>query len=218
MRKLKLVILLFAGITLYAQQAAAQACLGLPSFANRPAHVTVGLEFPDSASSFAVGLGAGRHNNLFANLGGGQITFEGEASKANLGFLELGYQLAISKAQICPIAGGYFSTGPDDEEIGLKVTTRGAVGGLAAGVPFTVSMLTLVPNAAVRYEYTSQKVDETEIGSANFTSNATTLDLGIGIVVRDFIAVQPLVHVPLSGDGDKSWFGVYASVAFGWKR
>ena len=222
MRKLKLAILVFAASTLSVSAAAAQACLGLPSFSARPAHINLGLEFPESASSYAIGVGAGRHNSLFANLGGGFVSYdddrdlEGKAPTSSLGFLEFGYQVAVSKLQLCPVGGGYFAVGPDDELAGIKVTTRGATAGLSVGMPIKFAMITLVPNTAVRYDYASQKVEEQDIGSANTTYNSSFLDLGLGLIFRDRFGIQPLVHVPISGDDAKTSFGLYASVAFGW--
>src|SRR5687767_14658649 len=135
MRTLKLVSLVVLAITLRAGAASAQVCLGLPSFQGGSVHLDAAAEFPDSATAFAVGIGAGRHNSLFANLGGGQVTYEGIDEKSTFGFLEFGFQLPLGKMQLCPIAGGTFGAGPDDDVGGVKVTSSSAAAGFSLGLP-----------------------------------------------------------------------------------
>ena len=217
MRKLKLLSLLIviglAGVT----RAQAQACLGLPSFASGSVHLNLAAEFPDSAKAYAVGIGAGRERGLFANLGGSQATLDGFEGKATSGFLEFGLQVPIARAQLCPIAGGSFGVGPDDDAAGLKVTSNGASAGIALGLPLGGRSLRLIPNAALRYEYFKQKVEESGIGETNESFNSSIVDLGLGFVFGDRLSLQPLVHLPLSGDDDEVTFGVFASFSFGWK-
>ena len=210
--------LLFAAASLHAVELTAQACLGLPSFVNGAVHLNVSAAFPDSASAFALGIGAGRHNNLFGNLGGGQVTYEGLDEKSTLGFLELGYQLPVSRAQLCPIVGGYFGVGPDDPAFGLKITSRSASAGVALGLPIAMRTLTFIPNAAVKYDYVSVKYQEAGLEDLTETASGGILDLGLGIVIRDRLSIQPLAHIPFGGDGDEEmYFGVFASVSFGWR-
>jgi hypothetical protein len=209
---------LFVAATLHASDLAAQACLGLPSFVNGAVHLNVAAEFPDSASAFAIGVGAGRHNNLFGNLGGGQVTYEGLTEKSTLGFLELGYQVPLSRAQLCPIVGGYFGVGPDEPDFGVKVTSRSASAGIALGLPISVNKLTVIPNAAVKYDYVSVKFEEE--GADQITESATggIVDLGLGLVLSDRFSIQPLAHIPFGGDdGEETTFGVFASFSFGWR-
>jgi hypothetical protein len=217
MRTLKLVSLVVLAIALRAGAASAQVCLGLPSFQGGSVHLNVAAEFPDSATAFAVGIGAGRHNSLFANLGGGQVTYEGLDEKSTLGFLEFGFQFPVGKLQLCPIAGGTFGAGPDDDLGGVKVTSSSAAAGLSLGLPLSVGMLRLIPNAGVKYEYLSVKVED---ASGKFTENFTggVLDLGLAFVISDRFSIQPLAHIPFGGeDDDEPSFGVFASVSFGWK-
>jgi len=60
MQKPKLLVLPVAVASLLCAAAASgQACLGLPSFTNGSVHLNVSGEFPDSATAWAVGIGAG---------------------------------------------------------------------------------------------------------------------------------------------------------------
>jgi hypothetical protein len=74
----------------------------------------------------------------------------------------------------------------------------------------------LVPNVAVKYEYLSQKVSEEGLGSASYTFDYTTLDLGLALLIRDRVGIQPVAHVPLSGEDGEVSFGLFASFALGW--
>jgi hypothetical protein len=146
MRKM---ILLFVVAGLSASSVHAQSCLGLPSFSSGSVHLNGAGEFPDSATAYAVGIGAGKPDNLFGNLGVGQVSYEGFEEKSTFGFLEFGYQLALGPAQLCPIAGGSFAAGPDDEAAGIKLTARAASAGLALGFPIGAAAFKVIPNAAV---------------------------------------------------------------------
>jgi hypothetical protein len=214
MRKIMLAcaVLFFA-----APGVSAQACLGLPSFAGGSVHLNGAGEFPDSATAWAAGIGAGRPNSLFGNLGGGQASYEGIDEKSTFGFLELGYQLAIGGAQLCPIAGGYFGVGPDDELAGIKLTSRGASAGAALGLPIRAGMLTFIPNAAVKYEYLSIKLDEENVGSSTEDSTSGIVDLGLALVFGDRFSLQPLYHIPFGADDVESNFGVFVAFSFGWR-
>ena len=96
-----------------ATAAGAQTCLGLPAFDDASVHLSVAAEFPDSARSYAAGLGAGVPNGVFLNLGGGVVTYQGEDDQARFAFGELGFERAFDVLHVCPVAGGYFALGPD---------------------------------------------------------------------------------------------------------
>jgi hypothetical protein len=211
---------------LCAVEAQAQSCLGLPSFEGRAVHVTAGGEFPDSAMAYSVGVGAGKPNGLFANLGAGQVSYDGLEGRSTLGFLEFGYQYPLSKLQFCPIAGGYFGVGPDDELARVKVTSRAATAGLSVGVAFDAGAVSVIPNTAFKLEYLSQKVDEEGVGSGSVSVNSTVLDVGVAFLLRDRVSIQPIMHFPMSqsfGDSlpveeqgplPEPSVGIYMSVAF----
>jgi hypothetical protein len=215
MRRLLLWIVPLALGALCASSAHAQACLGLPSFEAGAIRLNVAGEFPDSATAYAIGIGAGKPDGPFGTLGAGRVSFVGIEEKATLGFVELGYQLPLGRLQACPVVGGSLAAGPDDEAARLTVTSRGAVVGGALGLPVSAGAVTVIPNLAVRYEYLSQEVDEEGIGSETYTFDSTILDLGLALVLMDRLSVQPLAHVPLRGDDRRTSFGVFASVAFG---
>jgi hypothetical protein len=211
---LKLLILLLAASAFPVSGVSAQACLGLSSFTVASVHINGSGEFADSANAYAVGVGAGKHNGLFANLGAGQVLYTG-LNHATFGFLEFGVQLPVGRMQLCPIAGGQFAVGPDDDAAGIKVTSRAATAGLALGLPIGDHTFKLIPNAAVKYEYLSQKLDEVDIGSSSETLNSGVVDLGVGFGFRDRFSIQPLAHIPFGGQNNKITYGIFASVSVG---
>ena len=216
MRTLKLTIVIV--LALRASAAQAQACLGLPSFGNASVHVNIAGEFPDSATAYALGVGGGRDNQVFGNVGAGQTTYEGLDEKSTFGFLELGYQIPLrARVQVCPIISAYMGAGPDDEEIQLTVRSRGAAAGVAAGMPVRARWLTLIPNVAVRYAFDEFDIVEEGIGSLTERFDGGTVDLGMGAVFNDRISIQPLLHIPFAGDAGEVSFGAFAAVRFGWR-
>lgn len=192
--------------------AAAQACLGLPPFTDASFHLNVAAEFPDSARAYAVGLGAGNPGGVFLNLGGGVVEYQGSDERAVLGFAELGVQRDLGAVQLCPVAGGYLAAGPDLEELGISSTSRGASAGLALGASWGLSMIDLIPNAAVKYELLSQKSEQEGVGRTSETTYSGIIDLGVGIAALDRFTVQPLAHIPFASEDDEISFGVFASV------
>lgn len=219
MPTLKLAAIIVMLCVLQVKSAFAQACLGLPSFAKSAVHVNAAADFPDSASVYAVGVGAGTHNSLFGNLGAGQVKYTGYNDKTTFGFLEFGYQFPVGRAQLCPIGGGTFAAGPDDASAGIKVTSHSASGGLAFGLALGSRNFSVVPNAAVNYGLVSQKIDEEGIGTSTETSNAGVIDAGIALILANRVSIQPLAHFPFGGkDRNKSSYGVFISIAAGWPR
>jgi hypothetical protein len=208
---LKSVLTLFILIFAASAIGRAQTCLGLPSFAQHAVHINFAAEFPDSATEYAVGIGAGHHNNLFGNLGGGQVSYDGLDGKSTFGFLEFGYQLPLAGAQLCPVAGGVFAAGPDDDLAGIKTTSRSASIGLAFGYQIGRGQFALIPNLAVNYSAFSQKVQDAD-GSLTDNSNSGTFDLGLSVVISNTFSIQPIVHLPFNSPDNRKSFGVFASV------
>jgi len=221
MRHLNLLTLL-PFVLLSASDLSAQACLGLPSFANGAIHLNVGAEFPDSAQVIAAGVGLGRHNSVFGTVGGGQVTFEGLDGKSKFGFADAGLQLPVGRAQVCPIIGAALSSGPDDDALGITVKSRSLSGGLAMGLPLALPFggtnLKLIPNAAIKYEHATLDVEDELIGSSRETFTTGIADFGLALVFADRFSIQPLAHIFFGGDNDETSFGVFASLSFGPRR
>jgi len=216
MRELKPLVLLFVASALCAPVASAQTCVGLPSFVTGSVHLNVAGEFSEAAQAYGVGLGGGRPDNLFANLGVGQVLYDDLDQKRTYGFLEFGYQMPVRKAQFCPIAGGSYAVGPNDDAADIKSSSPSATAGVALGLPIGFRSVQLIPNAAVRYEHASEKADEAGVSTTDTFRNGV-IDLGLGLVILDRFSVQPIARIRFGGDSGENTFGVFASVSFPWR-
>jgi hypothetical protein len=206
-------LLLGLAFALRASVAQAQVCLGLPSFSRTTLHLNASGEFPDSATAYAAAIGLGKDASLFGNVGAGQVSYEGYDPKATLGFVELGWQVPVSRAQICPVAGGYYASGPNDDSFGLEIKTRGGSAGLALGVPLDLGGFSLIPNVAVRYEYSSTEYVEDGYPPDTVTAHSGLVDLGLAVLLGGRLSVQPLYHIPFNSDDTEKTIGVFLAIA-----
>ena len=215
MRIVKLMSLLVLGLLAIPVAANAQSCLGLPSFANGMFRINGSLESADSSTAYAVGVGAGKSSSVFGNIGVGQVSYEGFDDKTNYGFIELGYQLPLSKAQICPVVGATYGTGPNDDINGIELTSQGISGGLAIGYTLAAGGFQIVPNAAVRYSSGKSKLEADGLPSFEESFDGGLFDIGLGFIFANRFSIQPLVHIPFSSDDEEAYYGIFASIALG---
>jgi hypothetical protein len=204
-----------------AESAAAQTCLGYPSFRRGSVRLNVGgYESPDG-QAYAGAISAGRADGVFAGVGGGYAIDDSTDVTSSAVTLEGGYQISFSRngPQLCPILGAGLIFGPYDLD-GVDYTTVIATGGLALGVPFSLfSGLRIVPNVAVRYEYDSQKqllVD----GSESFRANQSfgVVDVGFAWVIADALSIQPTYQKVFGLDEEiKGSYGVLLSLRVPWR-
>jgi hypothetical protein len=149
------------------------------------------------------------------------VSFDDFEEKATLGFGEAGWQIPLGPAQVCPIVGGSYAMGPNDDLTGLEVSSWSVVGGAALGYPLgSAGPVQLIPNVALRIERFSQTAEEPGFPAFKSTTNSGILDLGLALVLADRLSVQPLVHVLLNpeegvtpaDDEERMSFGVFVSL------
>ena len=216
MRRLQAVLLPLLAGALGDSAAEAQTCVGLPSFDAGALRLNVSAQFPDSAKAYLIGLGAGKPDGPFATAGVGRVSFVDLEERATLGFVEAGYQIPLpGGVELCPLVGGQLGRGPDDALFRLTVRSRGWAAGGAIGTTLPAGPVALGPNLAVRYEWFSQEVEEEGIGAETSTFDGSVLDLGLAVILGGRLSLQPLVHVPLSGDDGGTTLGLFGSLAFG---
>jgi hypothetical protein len=203
-----------------AQAANAQSCLGYPSFKRGSVRLNVGGYTSNEGKAYAGAISAGREDGVFAGIGGGYAIDDSTEVTSSAAILEGGYQINLGRfAQLCPIAGAGLIFGPYDLD-GFDYTTAIVTGGLALGVPLSVSSgVRVVPNAAVRYEYDSQKqlpVDGGESLRAN--QSFGVVDVGFALVFADAISLQPTYQKAFGLDYDvEGSFGVLLSLRLPWR-
>jgi hypothetical protein len=216
MRRLVPLLTVVVASALGASSASAQACVGLPSFEGRPFRINAAAEFPEDAKAYAIGLGVGRANGPFLNAGAWQASYDGISEKATIGFAEVGWQIPLGPAQLCPLAGGTYGTGPDDELNDEEVSSWSAIGGAAIGYPVAAGPVQLIPNGGFRFEHLSYTI-KSPFFEEDFsdTADSKVIDLGLALVLANRFSVQPLVHIPVGSEDEdsKASFGVFLSVA-----
>ena len=198
--------------------ARAQACLGSVSFSSVPVRLGGGAAFGKDYTAYAASLIAGKENAAFGDIGVSRVYFDDFDDTGDDVFLEFGYQRPLgARAQLCPVVGAAFGTGPEDAGI---ESSRFASAGLAVGITLRpAASVKVIPNGSVRYEYASSDYNDPATGKETFTENSGVADLGIGLTFfRDRLAIQPTVQFPFATDNTDMSYGLVISIGFGTRR
>ncbi len=204
-----------------AASAAAQTCLGYPSFRRGAVRLNVGGYSSKDGQAYAGAVSAGRADGVFAGIGGGVAIDDSTEVTSSAVTLEGGYQINLfrSGAQLCPIVGGGLIFGPYDLD-GIDYTTAIATAGLALGLPVSLSSgIRIVPNVAVRYEYDSQKQLPVAGGEAlRANQSFGVVDVGFAWVIKDAFSIQPTWQKAFGLDQpDDGSFGLLLSLRVPWR-
>lgn len=204
-----------------ADSAAAQTCLGYPSFRRGAVRLNVGGYSSKDGQAYAGAVSAGRSDGVFAGLGGGIAIDDSTDATSSAVTLEGGYQMKLfgSAAQLCPVVGAGLIFGPYDLD-GIDYTTAIVTGGLALGLPYSLSSgMRVVPNVAVRYEYDSQKQLPVAGGDAlRANQSFGVVDVGFAWVIRDAFSIQPTWQKAFGLEQpDDGSFGILLSLRVPWR-
>jgi hypothetical protein len=204
---------------LLGSKAAAQACLGMPTFANQPMQVTGSASFGDGATGFGGTFGYGVANGLYGKAGVGTTSYDGlDGSSFDFG-VSGGYQMKLNsskKAEICPVASLGFGSGPNDVlGAGVDMSNRtfsfGAAGGISVGNSRRVEIL---PNASFQFANTRVELDDGTTSTAGSESYGL-LTLGTGFVFNSRFSLNPSISIPVGLDGSDASFGLAGAINFG---
>lgn len=204
-----------------ASSASAQSCLGYPSFRRGAVRLNVGGYNSKDGQAYAGAVSAGRSDGVFAGVGGGIAIDDSTDITSSAVTLEGGYQINLVRngAQLCPIFGAGLIFGPYDLD-GIDYTTAIVTGGLALGLPFSLSSgMRVVPNVAARYEYDSQK-QLPVAGGDPLRANQSfgVVDVGFAWVIRDAFSIQPTWQKAFGLDQpDDGSFGILLSLRVPWR-
>ena len=187
----------------------------MPSSANRT-RLTAGTSIADSSQAYSASVGGATARGIFGDLGVGRVTYDGISGATNYGYAVAGGRVspAAWRAQLCPVASVSHGVGPKDfSGIGTDVSITGASAGLAAGYPLRLSSsVAMVPNGTVTAQYAQTKVAFD--GTSQTSSGSSGLaDVGLALVWRDRVSIQPAVQLPFAADDDARTFSITASVA-----
>ena len=200
-------------------KAAAQSCVGMPSFSSGQMQVTAGGQFADGTSSFAGTFGLGRPTGLYGKAALGTTSYDGlDGSSVDFG-VSGGYQLALKNtrgAQLCPVASLSIGSGPNDVGgAGLDMSSRTFSFGAAMGAVMAQSaQMQIVPNASFQFANTRLSVDDGTTSTSGSESYGL-LTLGSGFVFNSRFSVNPSVSIPVGLDGSSASFGLAGAINFG---
>ena len=199
--------------------ARAQACLGSVSFGVIPVRLGGGAFFGKDYSGYALSLVAGKDNAAFGLVGVSRAYFDGYDDTDDEAFAELGWQHALgTRAQLCPIVGASFGTGPDGD--GYDVKSRVGSLGAALGMTFLPKpSVKLIPNGALQLEYGASDVTDDVTGKQTYSDTFGVLDLGLGITLfHDRLSIAPTVRFPFASEDNSVTYGISFSVGIGLRR
>jgi hypothetical protein len=205
--------------TMLATTAAAQTCVGMPSFSSGRMQVAGGGTFADGASSFGGTFGYGTPKGLYGKAGVGTTSYDalsGSSLDLNLGG---GYQIPLHAsrvAELCPVASLSVGSGPNDVlGSGVDLSSRTFAFGAAIGALVGhSSQMRILPNASFQFANTRATVDDGTT-SASGSESYGLLTLGTGFVFNSRFSVNPSINIPMGLDGSSTSFGLSGAINFG---
>ena len=206
-------------LTLLSTQAAAQTCVGMPSFASGHMQLAGGGTFADGTSSFGGTFGYGTPKGLYGKAGIGSTSYDGlDGSSFDLS-LGGGYQIPLQAsrvAQLCPVANLSIGSGPNDIlGAGVDMSSRTFAFGAAVGALVgQSSKVNILPNASFQFANTRISMDDGTTSAAGSESYAL-LTLGTGFVFNSRFSINPSINIPVGLDGGNTSFGLMGAMNFG---
>jgi hypothetical protein len=204
---------------LLGSKAAAQACVGMPSFSSGPMQVAAAASFADGATGLGGTFGYGVPNGVYGKAGIGTTSYDAfDGSSLNFG-LGGGYQIplhASRKAELCPIASLSFESGPNDViGSGLDMSSRNfALGAAVGALVGNSSQVQILPNASFQFANTRLSIDD---GTTSISGSESygLLTLGTGFVFNSRFSLNPSISIPMGLDGSDAGFSLGGAINFG---
>jgi hypothetical protein len=205
--------------TLLTTKAAAQTCVGMPSFSSGQMQVSGGGTFADGANSFGGAFGYGAPKGFYGKAGLGTTSYDalnGSSFDFNVGG---GYQIPLQSsrmAEVCPVASLSLGSGPNDVQgTGVDMSSRTFAFGASIGALVgRSSRMQILPNASFQFANTRAKVDDGTT-SATGSESYGLLTLGTGFVFNSRFSVNPSINVPVGLSGSSASFGLSGAINFG---
>jgi len=200
-------------------RAAAQTCVGMPSFSTGQMQVTAGGSFADGTSSFGGTFGYGVPKSFYGKAGIGSTSydaFDGSSFDLSLGG---GYQIPLQAsrtAELCPVANLSFGSGPNDiVGSGVDMSSRTFSFGAALGAQVGHNpQMQILPNASFQFANTRLSMDD-GTDSVSGSESYALLTLGTGFVFNSRFSINPSISVPMGLDGGNTSFGLMGAMNFG---
>jgi hypothetical protein len=200
-------------------QAAAQTCVGMPSFSTGQMQVTGGGQFADGGNSFGGTFGYGVPKGLYGKAALGTTSYDGlDGSSVDFG-VSGGYQVplhASKVAELCPVASLSIGSGPKDIlSTGTDMSSRTfALGASVGAVLGRNPQLRFVPNGSFQFANSRIKLDD-GTNSASDSQSYGLLTLGTGFLFSSRFSLNPSISIPVGLDGADASFGLVGAMNFG---
>jgi hypothetical protein len=206
-------------MTLLATKAAAQTCVGMPSFASGQMQIAGGGSFADGANSFGGTFGYGTPKALYGKAGIGTTSYDAFNGSSVDFSVAGGYQIPLQTsrtAELCPVASLSIGSGPKDiVGSGVDMSSRTFALGAAVGALVGHStQVRILPNASFQFASTRVSLDDGTTSSAGSESYAL-LTLGTGFVFNSRFSVNPSINIPVGLNGSSASFGLVGAMNFG---
>jgi len=200
-------------------KAAAQTCVGMPSFSSGQMQVAASTTFADGANSFGGSFGYGVPKSFYGKAGLATTSYDGfDGSSFDLSFGG-GYQIPVRMSrtsELCPVANLSFGSGPNDiAGSGIDMSSRTFSLGAAFGTQVGNSpQMQILPNASFQFANTRLSMDDgTE--SISGSESYALLTLGTGFVFNQRYSLNPSVSLPMGLDGSDASFSLAGAIHFG---
>lgn len=199
-------------------RAAAQTCVGMPSFSSGQMQLSAGGAFADGTSSFGGAFGYGAPTGLYGKAGIGTTSYDGlDGSSLDLNVAG-GYQIPLQttrKAELCPVASLSIGSGPNDVPNTGDMSNRTFAFGASAGTLVGHStQVQILPNAAFQFANTRVSADN-GTNTLSASESYALLTLGTGFVFNSRFSVNPSISFPIGLDGGNTSFGLVGAMNFG---
>jgi hypothetical protein len=200
-------------------QAAAQTCVGMPSFSSGQMQIAGGGQFADGGNSFGGTFGYGVPKGLYGKAGIGTTSYDGfDGSSLDLS-VGGGYQVPLHAsrvAELCPVASLSIGSGPKDIlGTGVDMSSRTFAAGASVGALLGRNpQLRFVPNASFQFANSRVKLDD-GTDSASDSQTYGLLSLGTGFVFNSRFSLNPSISIPVGLDGADASFGLIGAMNFG---
>jgi len=200
-------------------QAAAQACVGMPSFSSGRMQVTGGGQFADGTNSFDGTFGYGVPKSVYGKALVGRTSYDGLSGSSFDFGVGGGYQIPLHTsrmAELCPIASLSLGSGPHNVlNSGVDMSSRTFAFGGSVGVGVGgSSQVRILPNASFQFANTRATLDNGTISSSASESYGL-LTLGSGFVFNSRFSLNPSLSFPVGLDGGDVSFGLIGAMNFG---
>ncbi len=204
--------------------AAAQACLGNPSFASGPINVSVSSAIDGNGYGFGASSNVGWwEGKLITGIGAGHNSFRNPTERRNDVSALIGTQRRTEdNLEFCPIASARYETGSEFERVNggrAKVTLTAYSVGIGFGAQLAAERyVSIIPFGIVRYSRSSgtfEGVDGTP--DEDLTGQGGVFTFGLGFRFDEWLQLSPTVSVS-SYAGSDLVIGLRGSMALQLRR